>query len=322
MGTNSGRSGEHILLGGNAGFAGRCFCSVTLSAPAPAGGLTFQLTSNSPALIVPSSILVEAGESSAVFNAAGSAVSAEESATVTAVAGTARLETAVSLLSSTSPLQVIAKNSGKCLDVRGASTSAGAKVQQWSCAGTANQQWLFIAAADGSYEVQSVNSGMSLNVSGKSSSNGAPIVQWPYSGAANEKWKLQPTQNGYYTLVVESTGKCLDVTGGPSATGNGVGIEQWTCWGGDNQTWQLVSKHSVSLTWNASTSSNVAGYYVYRGSTSGGPYTKQSSLLSGTSYVDGAVQAGKIYYYATTAADASGDESAYSNQVQATIPTP
>jgi len=235
------------------------------------------------------------------------------------------LAEAVPLLSSTSPYQVIAKNSGKCLDVRGDSTSAGANIQQWSCTGNTNQQWLFIAAGDGSYEVQSVNSGMSLNVDGNSSSNGAPIIQWPYSGTANENWQLYPTGDGYYTLVVESTGKCLDVTGGPSATGDGIEVHQWDCWGGANQAWQLVSTngvtHSVTLTWKASTSSNVAGYYVYRGSTSGGPYTRLSSLLSSDSYVDGTVTAGQTYFYVTTAADSSGDESAYSNQVEAAIPS-
>ena len=144
---------------------------------------------------MPSSVTVEGGKSSAVFSATGSAVSAEESATVTAVTGTASVGTAVSLLSSTTPVQVIAKSSGKCLDVRGYSTAAGANLQQWSCAGTANQQWLFTAEADGSYEVESVNSSMSLNVSGNSASNGAPIVQEPYSGATNEKWQLKPTGN-------------------------------------------------------------------------------------------------------------------------------
>ncbi len=293
-----------------------------MGAPARAGGITVQLASNNSGLDVPPSIVVEAGTSTAVFQAASSPVSAEESATVTAATGTERLGTVVSLLSSTSPVQVIAKNSGKCLDVRGSSTSEGANVQQWSCAGTENQQWLFIATGDGSYEVESVNSSMSLNVDGNSSANGAPTIQWPYIGAGSEKWKLEPTGNGYYTLVVESTGKCLDVSGGPQATSNGVLVQQWSCWGGDNQAWQLVSKHNVSLTWDASTSPGVAGYYVYRSPTSGGPYTKLSSLLSGTSYVDGTVGAGQSYYYATTAADSSGDESAYSNQAQATIPTP
>jgi len=301
---------------------GTLSCSITLTAPAPIGGLIVQLTSNSSALTVPPSILIEGSKSSAAFIATASSISAEETATVTAITGAARLGTAVALLSSTSPVQVIAKNSGKCLDVRGYSTTAGAIVQQWSCAGTENQQWLFTATADGSYEVESVNSGMSLDVNGNSSSNGASIIQYPYSGAANAKWKLEPTGSGYYTLVVESTGKCLDVTGGPSATSNGIAVQQWSCLGGTNQAWQLVSKHNVTLTWDASTSSGVAGYYVYRGSTSGGPYTKLSSLLSGTNYVDGNVAAGQTYYYATTAANSSDGESAYSNQVQTVIPTP
>lgn len=297
-------------------------CSVNLSAPASAGGATVQLTSSSPALTVPSSIMVEAGQSSAAFSATASAVSTAESAAVTATEGSVQVGTTLVLLSSTSPVQVIAKSSGKCLDVRGVSTSAGATVQQWDCWGGANQAWLFLASGDGSYEVESVNSGLSLNVDGNSSSNGVPIVQWPYSGAANENWSLQPTGNGYYNLVVESTSKCLDVTGGPSSTEDGAALEQWDCWGGDNQAWQLVLQHSVSLTWDASNSAEAVGYYVYRGSTPGGPYTKLSSLLRGVSYVDGNVQAAQTYYYVTTAADSSGDESAYSNEVQAVIPTP
>ncbi len=301
---------------------GTVSCSITLSAPAPAGGLSVQLTSSSSALSVPASILIGAGESSAVFTALSTPVSDEENATLTAASGSASVGAAVSLLSSTSPVQVVAKNSGKCLDVRSFSKSAGATVQQWSCAGTENQQWLFSATGDGSYEVQSVNSGMSLSVDGASESNGAPVVQSPYGAAASEKWRLNSIGNGYYTLVAESSGQCLDVRGGPSATGDGVVVQQWGCWGGDNQGWQLVSKHSVSLTWDASTSSNVAGYYVYRATSSGGPYTKLSSLLSGTSYVDGNTQAGQTYYYTTTAADSSGDESAYSNQVTASIPIP
>ncbi len=299
---------------------GTVTCSVALSAPAPAGGLPVQLTSGSPVFSVPASVVVEAGRLSAVFSATASPVASAESATVTAGSGTGQLGTAVSLLSSTSPVQVVAKNSGKCLDVRGFSTDAGANVQQWSCGGGPNQHWLFIATGDRSYQVKSVNSSMSLGVDRNSDSNGAPIIQWPYLGFANEKWQLKPMGNGYYTLVAASTGKCLDVRGGPSATGDGVDVQQWDCWGGDNQAWELVSQHSVSLSWDASTSSDVTGYYVYRRTTSGGPYTKLSSLLSGTSYVDGTVQAGQTYYYATTAANSSGDESAYSNQVQATIP--
>jgi fibronectin type 3 domain-containing protein len=65
----------------------------------------------------------------------------------------------------------------------------------------------------------------------------------------------------------------------------------------------------------------VSGYNFYRGSKSGGPYTKlNSSLTSGTSYIDGSVAASTTYYYVTTAVNSSGQESSYSNQVQVAIP--
>jgi hypothetical protein len=80
--------------------------------------------------------------------------------------------------------------------------------------------------------------------------------------------------------------------------------------------------HSVDLSWVPS-SSAVVGYNVFRGTKSGGPYTKITSVLDpGTAYTDSPVQAGQTYYYVTTGVDASGVESGYSNQVQAVIPTP
>ena len=81
-------------------------------------------------------------------------------------------------------------------------------------------------------------------------------------------------------------------------------------------------QHSVGLSWTASTSP-VVGYNVYRGSVSGGPYTLiTGSLVAGTAYTDLTVQAGQTYFYVVTAVDASGNESVFSNEVSATIPTP
>jgi hypothetical protein len=81
--------------------------------------------------------------------------------------------------------------------------------------------------------------------------------------------------------------------------------------------------HAVNLSWSASSSQDVAGYNVYRGSVSGGPYTEQnSSLDTQTAFTDANVQAGQTYYYVTTAVDSSGNESAYSNEVQASVPSP
>jgi hypothetical protein len=81
---------------------------------------------------------------------------------------------------------------------------------------------------------------------------------------------------------------------------------------------QQVS-HSVSLSWTRSTST-VAGYLVYSSEVSGGPYTKlTTSAVSLPSYTDSSVQNGNTYYYVVTAVDASGTESAFSNQASAVI---
>ena len=83
-----------------------------------------------------------------------------------------------------------------------------------------------------------------------------------------------------------------------------------------------TTQHSVSLSWNPSTSV-VIGYNVYRSAISGGPYSKISSAVNvNTTYSDPSVSAGQIYYYVTTSVDESGVESAYSNEVAAQIPSP
>src|SRR5258708_10974740 len=60
--------------------------------------------------------------------------------------------------------------------------------------------------------------------------------------------------------------------------------------------------HSVTLDWTASKSSNIVGYNVYRGSTSGGPYV-QIGFVGGTLYVDTNVSSGQTYFYVVTALD-------------------
>ncbi len=80
-------------------------------------------------------------------------------------------------------------------------------------------------------------------------------------------------------------------------------------------------QHVVDLTWNAS--NNAVGYNIYRSTVSGGPYTMiNSSLDSGTAYADNTVTAGQTYYYVATAVDSNSNESAYSSQTQAVVPSP
>jgi hypothetical protein len=79
--------------------------------------------------------------------------------------------------------------------------------------------------------------------------------------------------------------------------------------------------HAVSLTWTPSTS-EVIGYYVYRGTNSTGPFSKlnPSSPDANTSYKDSTVANSTTYYYYVTSVDSSEVESVPSNQVSINIP--
>lgn len=78
--------------------------------------------------------------------------------------------------------------------------------------------------------------------------------------------------------------------------------------------------HSVTLTWAAS-KSPVKGYNVYRGTKSGGPYSRiNPSLVQGLSYEDRDVKSRKTYYYVSRSVDANGRESLNSSEIAATIP--
>jgi hypothetical protein len=78
--------------------------------------------------------------------------------------------------------------------------------------------------------------------------------------------------------------------------------------------------HSVSLSWTPGTST-YSGFNVYRGTSSGGPYTRvDSSAISTTSYTDAGLSSGQTYYYVATEVDATGTESCFSSEVSAAIP--
>jgi len=83
------------------------------------------------------------------------------------------------------------------------------------------------------------------------------------------------------------------------------------------------SGHSATLTWVASPSTNLSGYNVYRGTSSGGPYTLlTASPISAVTYNDGTVQAGQTYYFVVKAVGSDGSLSAPSNESTAVIPSP
>jgi len=79
----------------------------------------------------------------------------------------------------------------------------------------------------------------------------------------------------------------------------------------------------VSLSWAASLEPDLAGYRLYRSTTSGSGYSQiNSGNLLATSYTDTSVTNGTTYYYVIRAVDTSGNLSGDSTQVAATPVAP
>lgn len=88
---------------------------------------------------------------------------------------------------------------------------------------------------------------------------------------------------------------------------------------------QAQTSHNVTLTWNASSTTGV-NYNLYRGTTTGGPYTKlNASPITVLTYADTTGVGGTKYYYVETAICTAScptgisGESAYSNEASATF---
>jgi glucosylceramidase len=138
-------------------------------------------------------------------------------------------------------VNVVSKNSGKCLDITGGptATSNGVPAQQWTCIGGTNQAFE-LTPVSGGYKITVQSSHRQLDIRGGPSviTNGTIIQQWAYWGAQNEIFSVAPTSDGYFTIRPLSSGSCLDVRGDSQT--NGAVVQQWSCTGGDNQKWSFV----------------------------------------------------------------------------------
>jgi Domain of unknown function (DUF4082)/Bacterial Ig-like domain/Bacterial Ig domain len=75
----------------------------------------------------------------------------------------------------------------------------------------------------------------------------------------------------------------------------------------------------AAVSWNANTDTDLAGYYIYRGASVAGQYTRLNlDLLSGPSYEDTLAPSGTSFY-AVSAVDATGNESGRSGVVSVSM---
>lgn len=132
--------------------------------------------------------------------------------------------------------RILARHSGKALDVLGHATGEGAAVAQWTYGGGNNQRWTLTNLGNNVYQIMGVESGKALQVASASTANGTAVDIRSYTGATNQRWTLSATSGGYYRLTpVSSSSSALDVSG--NSTADGAAVLQWSWTGSNNQQW-------------------------------------------------------------------------------------
>ena len=148
--------------------------------------------------------------------------------------------------------------------------------------------------SDGSTSSEFAIVGLNLPVTIQAGKNLAVTVQFSPNASGTASGSVGFTSNAVNSPTVVQV------------TGTGVATKQ----------------HSVNLSWNSGSGSAV-GYNIYRGTAQSGPFAEINTALdASTNYTDSTVVSGTTYYYVTTEVNAQGQESGYSNEVKAVIPTP
>lgn len=142
--------------------------------------------------------------------------------------------------------QIVAKHSGKVLDVKGGSTDNGADIIQYHATGADNQLWQPVPASGGYYQITSKHSGKVLDVKGGSTEDGAQVVQYQPTGGDNQLWNFVSVGGDYYQIVAKHSARLLDVKG--VSRDDGALVTQYHATGADNQLWKLVPSQSSSTT--------------------------------------------------------------------------
>ncbi|HET9140432.1 carbohydrate-binding protein, partial [Actinophytocola sp.] len=114
----------------------------------------------------------------------------------------------------------------KCVDVSGAATADGTKIQLWTCNGTAAQSWTRTGST-----LRAL--GKCMDISGGATADNTRVQLWTCNATGAQNWT--PMANG--TLVNPQSNKCLTPQAGGTADGTQLVI--LTCSGAANQRWTL-----------------------------------------------------------------------------------
>lgn len=136
------------------------------------------------------------------------------------------------------------QNSGYCLAIGAGSVDNGARLIQWNCGGSADQDWRLHQRPSGDYEIRNDHSGQCLAIGGGSTTAGAEVLQWPCEGDSHleQTWALVPGNPGYVSIKNVNSGLCIAMGGNSTEQGH-IAI-QWGCGGTSHkeQQWKVATR--------------------------------------------------------------------------------
>jgi hypothetical protein len=142
------------------------------------------------------------------------------------------------------PTQVVARHSGKCLDVTGGpgATQPGAPIEQWRCTGARNQDWTIRDAGSGRVQLVARHSGLCLDTIGGGIADGTGLQQSGCSTADSQLWRVQGLLGtpGEYQLVNLASNTCAGIVAGGTTLADGGVAELRACNAASlNQRWTV-----------------------------------------------------------------------------------
>jgi hypothetical protein len=136
--------------------------------------------------------------------------------------------------------KVIARHSGKSMDVQNGSTADGANVWQWSTTGNYAQIWMLEDAGGGYVKIKNRNSGKYLDADlNGGGGNGTNVQQWTGNGATQQQWQLISKGGGYFAIKSRWCGRLVDVSGPSEA--QQANIHLWDDLNATNQQWAFAT---------------------------------------------------------------------------------
>ncbi len=128
------------------------------------------------------------------------------------------------------------ENTSLTMDVPGASTQNGARIQIYRANGSDAQIFSAQQVGNGVYTLTNTASGKVLDVAGASTANGGVVQQYASNGTAAQHWSLLDYGNGKISLTSNVSGKAVDIPSGNASSSvklqiysaNGTKAQQWT----------------------------------------------------------------------------------------------